>query len=86
MNNVNVEIFFLNCRNYINQMEKSCNFFKWLCDEIVNERDLKLKSQNKKNFKLKDEVVHIRALLKISMVFDIFSLMLNALILTLYFK
>lgn len=75
MNNVNVKIKFRDCRNYINQMEKGCNFFKWLCDERLNGI-----------FKLKNEFVHTRGLLKMLMVFVIFNLWLNVVFLTMYFK
>lgn len=43
---------FLDYRNYINDMDKGCNFFKWLDDETVDERDLKIERQKKKNLKL----------------------------------
>lgn len=41
-------------------MNKDCNFFKWLEDEIVDERDLKIERQKKKIYKLKNEVLYTR--------------------------
>ncbi|KAL5067106.1 hypothetical protein RYX36_017993, partial [Vicia faba] len=41
-------------------MENECNFFKWVGDEDVDGRDLKIERQKKKIFKLKNEVVHAR--------------------------
>ena len=45
-------------------MEKGCNFFKWLVDETVDERDLKLERHKKKISKLKNEVLQTRGWLK----------------------
>ncbi|KAL5062859.1 hypothetical protein RYX36_024596 [Vicia faba] len=43
------------CRNYKNQLEKGCNFFKWVGDEVVDGRNLKTERQRKKILKLKNE-------------------------------
>lgn len=43
-------------------MDKGYNFFRWLVDEVIDGRDLKIKRQRKKILKLKHEVVHIRGL------------------------
>ena len=48
LSNVNYEKKVWDCRNYRNHMDKGCNFFKWLGDEFVDERDLKLEIQKKK--------------------------------------
>ncbi|KAL5099866.1 hypothetical protein RYX36_004193, partial [Vicia faba] len=55
LNSVNVGKKFLGCRNYRNQLEKGCNFFKWVGDEVVDGRDLKIERQRKKILKLKNE-------------------------------
>lgn len=72
--------------SYGNQLEKGHNFFNWVCDEVVDVRDLKIERQRKKILKLKNKVVHTRWMLKISMVFGIISLGLNVVFLTMYFK
>lgn len=41
-------------------MNKGCNFFKWLGDEIIDERNLNIERKNKKISKLKNEVLHSR--------------------------
>lgn len=41
-------------------MDKGCNFFKWLWDEFVDERYLKLERLEKKINKLKNEVIHTK--------------------------
>ncbi|KAL5061701.1 hypothetical protein RYX36_023438 [Vicia faba] len=48
-------------------MEKGCNFFRWLGDEVVDRRDLKIERKRKKILKLKHEFVHTRGMLKMSM-------------------
>lgn len=58
-------------------MDKGCNFFKWVDDKVVDGRDLKIERQRKKIFKLKNEVLSTRGMLKIAMVFDIISLGFN---------
>ncbi|KAL5073974.1 hypothetical protein RYX36_012958, partial [Vicia faba] len=55
VNCVNYGRKFWDCRNYINHMDKGCNFFKWLGDEFVDEKDLKLEREKKKIKKLKNE-------------------------------
>ncbi|KAL5055305.1 hypothetical protein RYX36_035987, partial [Vicia faba] len=74
LNIVNVGKKFWGCRNCINQLEKGCNFFKWVGDEVVDERDLKIERQRKKIFKLKNEVLSIRGMLKNTIMFGIVSL------------
>lgn len=34
-------------------MNKGCNFFRWLDNDIVDERDLKIQRQKKNIYKLK---------------------------------
>lgn len=85
MNNVKFGDFFWDCRNYRNHMNKSCNFFKWLDDEIVDEMDLKIQRQKKKIYKLKNQVIHNRGWFKISIVVGILSLILNVVFVTIYF-
>ncbi|KAL5075049.1 hypothetical protein RYX36_014033, partial [Vicia faba] len=58
-------------------MNKGCNFFKWLGDELVDERDLKLERQKKKINKLKNEIIYIRGWLKMSIVVGMSSIWLN---------
>lgn len=50
MKSVNVGKKLWDCRNYRNQMEEGYDFFKWLCNEIVDGRDLKIERQKKKLF------------------------------------
>ncbi|CAJ2636457.1 unnamed protein product [Trifolium pratense] len=47
---------FWGCRNWRHDGDAGCNFFKWFDDDIVDERDLKIARQKKKNGKLKNEV------------------------------
>lgn len=63
-------------------MHKGCNYFKWLDDDIVDERDLKIQRQKKKLYKLNNEISHTRGLLKVSIVVGILSLVLNVLFVT----
>ncbi|CAK8538417.1 unnamed protein product [Lathyrus sativus] len=58
VNNANKGRKFWGCRNYRNHIEKGCNFFKWLDDEFLDERDLKLERQKKKINILKNEVMY----------------------------
>ncbi|KAL5078936.1 hypothetical protein RYX36_007357, partial [Vicia faba] len=56
LNSVNIEKKkFWGCRNYVNHEEKGCNFFRWLSDEVVDGRELKIDRQRKKILKLKYE-------------------------------
>lgn len=66
-------------------MNKICNFFKWLDDEIVDERDLKIQRQMKFFYKLKNRVIRTTRWLKISIVVGILSLVLNVVFVTMYF-
>ncbi|KAL5056042.1 hypothetical protein RYX36_036724, partial [Vicia faba] len=59
------------CRSYRNQLEKGCNFFKWVGDEVVDGRDLNIERQRKKIFMLKNKVLSIREMLKSTIVFGI---------------
>ncbi|WJX20147.1 hypothetical protein P8452_09737 [Trifolium repens] len=47
---------FWGCRNWRRDNNAGCDFFKWLDDDVVDERDLKIARQKKKNGKLKNEV------------------------------
>lgn len=85
INSVNFGGKFLGCRNYINHMKKGCNFFKWLDDKIVYERDLKIQRQKKEIYKLKNQVIYTRGWLKMSIVVGILSLVLNVVFVTIYF-
>lgn len=60
INNVNYGRKFWGCRNYRNYLEKGYNFFKWLVDETVDERDLKLQRNKKKIARLKNEVLQTK--------------------------
>lgn len=67
MNSVNLRKKIQGCRNYRNHMYKGCNYFKWLDDDIINERDLKIQRKKKKVYKLKNEISQTRGLLKVSL-------------------
>ncbi|CAJ2636596.1 unnamed protein product [Trifolium pratense] len=47
---------FWGCRNWRHDGDAGCSFFKWFSDDIVDERDLKIARQKKKNGKLKNDV------------------------------
>jgi hypothetical protein len=47
---------FWGCRNWRRDSNAGCDFFKWFDDDVVDERDLKIARQKKKNGKLKNEV------------------------------
>lgn len=66
-------------------MHKGCNYFKWLDDDIVDERDLKIQRQKKKLHKLKNEISQTRGLLKVSIMVGTLSLVLNVVFVTMYF-
>lgn len=85
MNNVNFRKSIWSCRNYRNHMRKRCNYFKWLDDDVVDERDLKIERQKKKLYKLKNKISQTIGLLKVSIVVGILSLMLNVVFVTMYF-
>lgn len=80
MNNLNFEKEIWDCKNYRNHMDKGYNFFKWL-EEIINDKDLKIKRQKKKKFNLKNEMVYIIGWLKMSTVLRVFSLWVSLCIL-----
>ena len=86
LNSVNVGKKFWGCRNYRSLLEKGCNFFKWVGDEVVDGRDLKIERQRKKIFKLKNEVLSTRGMLKNAIVFSIISLGFNLVFVTMYLK
>lgn len=86
VNSVNYGRKFLDCRNYRNHIDKGCNFLKWLGDEFVDEGDLKLERQKKKINKLKNEVIHTKGWLKMSIVVKMLSLRLNLVFVTKYFN
>lgn len=85
MNNVNFGGKFWGCRNYRYHMHKRCNYFKWLDDDIVDLRDLKIQRKKKKLYKLKSKTSQTRRLLKVSIVVGILSLVLNVVFVTMYF-
>ena len=84
MNNVNFVKKLWGCRNYMNHMHKRYDYFKWLDDDIIDERDLKIQRQKKKLYKLKNEISHTRRLLKVSIMIGILSLVLNVVFVTMY--
>lgn len=86
VNSVNYGRKNFDCRNYRNHMDNGCNFFKWLGDEFVDERDLKLEIQKKKINKLKNEVIHTRGWLKMFIGVGMLSLGLNLVFVTKYFN
>lgn len=78
MNNVNYGRKKLGC--------KGCNFFKFLGDEIVDERGLKIERQKTNISKFKNKVLHTGGWLKMSIVVGILSLEFNLVFVTMYFK
>ena len=58
---------FLGCRNYKNQFDKGCSFFKLVDEEFCDEKDLKIAKLEKKT-KLKNELGKTRSWLKISII------------------
>ncbi|CAL5186782.1 unnamed protein product [Lathyrus oleraceus] len=86
MDSVSYRRKFWGCRNYKNYMDKGCNFFKWLGDEIVDEMDLKIDTQKKKISKLKNATLCTRGWLKMSTVVEILSLKFYLVFVTMYFK
>lgn len=66
-------------------MHKGCNYFKWLDDDIVDERDLKIQMKKKKLHKLKNEISQTRGLLKVCIMVGMLSLVLNVVFVTIYF-
>ena len=59
---------FLGCRNYKNQFDKGCSFFKLVDEELCDDRDLKIAKLEKKNTKLKTELGKTRSWLKMSII------------------
>lgn len=86
VNSVNYGRNFWGCRNYKNHMGKGCKLFKWLRDEFVDERDLKLERQKNKINKFKNEVIHTKGWLKMTIVVGMLSLGLNLVFVTKYFN
>lgn len=54
MNSVNFGKTFWDYRNYINHMNKGYNFFNWLDNKIVDERDLKIQRQKEENLHIEE--------------------------------
>jgi hypothetical protein len=59
---------FLGCRNYKNQFDKGCSFFKLVDEEFCDEKDLKIAKLEKKNQKLKNQLGKTRSWLKMSII------------------
>jgi hypothetical protein len=77
------------CRNWRRDTNAGCGFFKWFDDDVVDERDLKIAKQKKKNGKLKTEVCVLKnellstqKWLKISTGFGCLCLGINLVLLT----
>jgi hypothetical protein len=64
-----VEKKFWGCRNYKNQYDRGCSFFKLVDEEFIDERDVKIAKLEKKNTKLKTVLGKTRFWLKISLIF-----------------
>ncbi|KEH25496.1 GRF zinc finger protein [Medicago truncatula] len=62
---------FWGCRNYKNQYDKGCSFFKLVDEEFIDERDIKIAKLEKKNQKLKTVLEKTRFWLKISLIFGL---------------
>ena len=63
---------FWGCRNYKNQYDKGCSFFKLVDEEFTDVRDLKIAKLEKKNTKLKTELGKTRFWNKMSLIFGLF--------------
>jgi len=67
---------FWGCKNYKNQFDKGCSFFKLIDEDYnedndKNELEKKLAKVEKKNKKLKNELQNTRFWLKISLIFGL---------------
>jgi len=60
---------FWGCRNYKNQYDKGCSFFKLVDEDFNDDKDLKIVKLEKKISKLKTVNVKTRFWLKISLLF-----------------
>ncbi|RHN67347.1 putative transcription factor GRF family [Medicago truncatula] len=60
------------CKNYKNQFDKGCSFFKLVDEEFTDDRDLKIAKLEKKNTKLKNELGKTRFWLKTSLIVGLF--------------
>jgi hypothetical protein len=62
---------FWGCKNYKNQFDKGCSFFKLVDEEVTDDRDLLIAKLQKKNLKLKHELEKTRAWLKKALIFGL---------------
>ena len=62
---------FWGCKNYKNQFDKGCSFFKLLDEDVTDYRDLLISKLEKKNVKLKTGLEKTRTWLKISLIFGL---------------
>lgn len=69
MSNPNCGEKFWGCKNYKHSFDKGCSFFKLLDDDVIDERDIKIEKQKKKNKKLKIELENTKKLLRMSLFF-----------------
>jgi hypothetical protein len=67
--NLNCGKRFWGCKNYKNQLDKGCSFFKLLDEEVTDDRDLLISKLQKKQVKLKKT----RSWLKMSLIFGLGS-------------
>lgn len=65
---------FYGCRNYKNTLDKGCNFFRLVDDEVVDERDFKIEKLRRNNIGLRVELSNTKRWLKISVVFGLICL------------
>ena len=76
---------FFGCRNYKNNFDKGCSFFRFVDDEVVDGRDFKMEKLRRKNVMLRVELSKTKKLLKGSVVLGLFcfglSLVLSTFIL-----
>jgi hypothetical protein len=62
---------FWGCKNYMNQFDKGCSFFKLVDEEVTDDQDLLIAKLQKKNLKLKHELEKTRAWLKKALIFGL---------------
>jgi len=73
-------------RNYRRKLDPGCNHFRWLDDDIVDERDMLIEKLKKKNMKMKLALVLAGTTkqLKMSMVFALISFGVNIVLVTMF--
>ena len=75
---------FWGCRNYRSKLDPGCNHFRWLDDDIVDERNMLIEKLKKKNLKMKLALAGTTKQLKMSNVFGLMSLGVNIVLVTMF--